>query len=67
MIHLFPAAYASADRHGQGGGLAEEGKEIEVLEVPLDHAWAMAQRGEIVDAKTVILLLQLMLSLAGRA
>ena len=33
-----------------------EGEDIEVLEMPLDEALAMIGSGEIVDAKTIILL-----------
>jgi len=50
------AGYGPADRVAAGGGLAEEGEDIEVLEVSFDHALAMIADGRIVDAKTVILL-----------
>ena len=63
-LHLFVAEYDPDDRAGAGGGLREEGEEIEVLELPLDEAWAMVGRGEIVDAKAVLLLQHLLL---GRA
>jgi hypothetical protein len=36
--------------------VAEEGEDIEVLELSLDTAVEMIARGEIVDAKTIILL-----------
>ena len=39
-----------------GGGVEAEGEEIEVLELPIDEALAMIERGDIVDAKTIILL-----------
>lgn len=64
-MHLFTAEYAEADRTGPGGGLREEGEEIEVLEVPLEEAWERVRRGGIADAKTVLLLQHLMLSRAG--
>jgi hypothetical protein len=41
---------------GAGGGHAHEGEDIEVLEMTLDEALAMIDRGEIVDAKTIMLL-----------
>jgi hypothetical protein len=41
---------------GAGGGLAEEGEEIEVLELSIDEALAMIADGRIVDAKTIMLL-----------
>ena len=61
-LHLFTAEYGPGERSGAGGGLREEGGEIEVLEMPLAAAWAMVGRGEIVDAKTVLLLQHLLLT-----
>ncbi|MDO9710970.1 NUDIX domain-containing protein [Paracraurococcus lichenis] len=61
-VHLFTATYTPASRLGPGGGLPEEGEEIEVLELPLEEAWRMVRRGEIVDAKTVLLLQHLKLA-----
>ncbi len=55
-VAFFTASYASADRVGRGGGVEGEGEDIEVLELDLREAVAMARRGEIVDAKTLILL-----------
>ncbi|UPG71134.1 NUDIX domain-containing protein [Roseomonas gilardii subsp. gilardii] len=55
-ITFFMAEYSAADRIGAGGGLEEEGEDISTLEVPLDEALAMIRRGEIVDAKTIMLL-----------
>jgi GDP-mannose pyrophosphatase NudK len=55
-LHLFLAEYGPEDRTGEGGGLEEEGEKIDILELPLDRAWAMVEAGEIVDAKTVLLL-----------
>ena len=55
-VHFYLAAYGPADRVGSGGGLAEEGEDIEVLEVPIDEALVMVADGRIVDGKTVILL-----------
>ena len=43
-------------RISSGGGLAEEGEDIEVLELPIDSALAMITDGRIVDAKTIMLL-----------
>ncbi|OHV72221.1 NUDIX domain-containing protein [Ensifer sp. LCM 4579] len=39
-----------------GGGLAHEGEDIEVLEVPFEEAVRMIGSGEICDAKTIMLL-----------
>lgn len=55
-VHLFVAGYEEADRCGAGGGVWSEGEDIEVLEVPVRQAYSMAERGEIVDAKTLLLL-----------
>jgi len=55
-VHFYAAPYAPNDQTGPGGGLQEEGEDIEVLEIPFDEALAMTSDGRIVDGKTVILL-----------
>lgn len=55
-IHCFAAAYRPADRTSAGGGLAEEGEDIEVVELAFDAALDMVDDGRIVDAKTILLL-----------
>jgi GDP-mannose pyrophosphatase NudK len=55
-VTLFTGTYSAGKRGSAGGGVAEEGEDIEVLEVALDDAIDMVDRGEIVDAKTVLLL-----------
>ena len=55
-IHFYAAAYHPADRISPGGGLAEEGEDIQVLEVPFTAALRMIGESRIVDAKTVMLL-----------
>ena len=55
-LHFFVAEYESHQQTGEGGGLAQEGEDIEVLELPLATALAMVQRGEIQDGKTIMLL-----------
>jgi nudix-type nucleoside diphosphatase (YffH/AdpP family) len=55
-IHFFVAEYQPDMRVGTGGGLADEGEEIEVLEVGIDEALAMISDGRILDAKTIMLL-----------
>ena len=55
-LHFFVAPYEPSMRIGAGGGLAEEGEDIEVLELPIDEALAMVADGRILDAKTVMLL-----------
>jgi nudix-type nucleoside diphosphatase (YffH/AdpP family) len=53
---IFLAEYDSSAPREKGGGHAHEGEDIEVLEIPLDEAYAMIASGEIIDAKTIILL-----------
>jgi len=55
-LSFFMGSYEATSRISAGGGLAEEGEEIEVLELPLSAAIAMVGAGEIVDAKTIMLL-----------
>jgi nudix-type nucleoside diphosphatase (YffH/AdpP family) len=55
-IHFFVAEYEPAMRVSAGGGLADEGEEIEVLELSIDEALAMIADDRIVDAKTIMLL-----------
>ena len=55
-LHFFVAEYDAAMRVGDGGGLESEGEEIGVLELPFDEAMAMIERGEIADAKSIMLL-----------
>jgi nudix-type nucleoside diphosphatase (YffH/AdpP family) len=55
-LAFFVATYGAADRIGRGGGLACEGEDLEVLELPLDEAAGLIGQGKIVDAKTILLL-----------
>jgi nudix-type nucleoside diphosphatase (YffH/AdpP family) len=55
-IVYFTCTYSPADKVSDGGGLKEEGEDIEVLEISLQEAAAMILAGEIVDAKTVVLI-----------
>ncbi len=55
-ITFFTCRYSPADRVSAGGGLADEGEDIEVVEIELQKAVAMISAGQIIDAKTVILL-----------
>ncbi len=60
-LSLFVAPYDAAAQVHAGGGLADEGEDIEVLEIAFPEALAMIGRGEIADAKTIILLYYLQL------
>ena len=55
-LFFFVAEYHVDLRVNDGGGLAEDGEDIDVLEVDLDEALRMIERGEIMDGKTIILL-----------
>lgn len=55
-VHLFVAEYDDADRVGAGGGLAEEGEDIELLELSAAEVFERVERGEIVDGRTLLLL-----------
>ena len=55
-IHFFVGEYQPHDRVGNGGGLEEEGEDIEVLELSFDEAIAMVDSGAIADGKTIMLL-----------
>jgi len=61
-LYFFIAEYSDSDRRGAGGGLAEEGEEIDVLEWPFSRALEAVRSGEIEDAKTIILLQHLALN-----
>ena len=54
-IVFFTCAYSPADKVSDGSGLKGEGEDIEVVETTLPQAAAMIAAGEIIDAKTVVL------------
>ncbi|MDQ0064505.1 GDP-mannose pyrophosphatase NudK [Chryseobacterium lathyri] len=56
ILHFFIAEYSSEMKITNGGGLEEEGENIEVLELSFNEALAMIDSGEIMDAKTIMLL-----------
>jgi nudix-type nucleoside diphosphatase (YffH/AdpP family) len=60
-LSFFMALYSPSDRMSDGGGNAHEGEDIEVIEMQLSEALALVRKGEIVDAKTVMLIQQAML------
>ncbi|WP_191487736.1 NUDIX domain-containing protein [Pseudomonas sp. FEN] len=55
-LHFFLGEYDGDSKVGHGGGLEAEGEDLEVLELSLDDALQAVRRGEIVDAKTIMLL-----------
>ena len=54
-IHLFLAPYRLEDRVAAGGGMEDEGEEIEVIETPLKALLADADAGRLTDMKTLVL------------
>jgi len=56
ILHFFIAEYSPEMKISDGGGLADEGENIEVLELPFSKALTMIDSGEIRDAKTIMLL-----------
>ena len=55
-LHFYAAPYTPADRIGSGGGLPEDGEDIDVLELDIDEALQRVRTGRITDAKTIVLL-----------
>lgn len=56
ILHFFIGEYQPNMKVSDGGGLAEEHENIEVLEYPFQQAYQMIASGEIIDAKTIMLL-----------
>lgn len=56
ILHFFIAEYSKTMKVSDGGGLAHEEENIEVLEIAIDEAITMVRTGEIRDAKTIMLL-----------
>lgn len=55
-LYFYVAEYTPKDKLTEGGGIASEGEDIEVLELPFAQALKMMATGEIQDAKTMMLL-----------
>jgi GDP-mannose pyrophosphatase NudK len=55
-LEFFTCTYSPANKVSEGGGLKDEGEDIEVLEMPLQRAAEMIASGDIIDAKTVMLI-----------
>uniref|UniRef100_UPI004048EE8E GDP-mannose pyrophosphatase NudK n=1 Tax=Gelidibacter sp. TaxID=2018083 RepID=UPI004048EE8E len=56
VLHYFIAEYSDAMKVSDGGGLASENEDIEVLEMPFLEALQLIDNGQIKDAKSIILL-----------
>lgn len=56
ILYLFVGEYDDSMKVSEGGGAADETENIEVLELAFEKAMDMIFTGEIIDAKTIILL-----------
>lgn len=56
ILYFFVAEYTKEMKVHDGGGLEEESENIEVMELSFADALAMIKTGEIMDAKTIMLL-----------
>ena len=55
-LYFYLGEYDASMRVDDGGGVAAEGEDVEVLEVSLEAALQMIQDGTIADGKTIMLL-----------
>ena len=62
-VWCYTATYEPSDKVASGGGASGEGEDIEVVELAFDDAYARIATGDITDAKTILLLQHLKLSL----
>jgi GDP-mannose pyrophosphatase NudK len=56
LLHLYLASYSDDQKTEKGGGLKEEGEDIQLVELDFEQANSMMRSGGIKDAKTIILL-----------
>jgi nudix-type nucleoside diphosphatase (YffH/AdpP family) len=56
ILYFFVAEYDKSMKVSEGGGVAEEQENIQVLEIPFEKACNMMKTGEVKDAKTIMLL-----------
>ena len=61
ILYFFVAEYTKDMKVNDGGGVAHEQENIEVLEIPFQAALNMMETGEIKDGKTIMLLQYLQL------
>lgn len=61
ILHFFIAEYDADMKVNEGGGLESEQENIEVLEIDFQKAIEMIENGEIMDAKTIMLIQYLQL------
>jgi GDP-mannose pyrophosphatase NudK len=56
ILYFFVAEYSKDMKVNEGGGVAHEQENIEVMEMGFDEAWQMVQSCAIKDGKTIMLL-----------
>ena len=56
ILYLFVGEYNESMKVSEGGGVAHEEENIDVMEMPFEEAYAMIESGQMRDAKTTILL-----------
>ena len=56
ILYFFIGEYSPEMKVNEGGGVAHEQEDIEVIETKFDRAWKMIETGEIRDGKTIMLL-----------
>jgi len=56
ILYFFIAEYSASMKVHQGGGVAQEQEDIEVVEIPFEKSLKMMETGEIRDTKTIMLL-----------
>ena len=61
LVHLFTAEFGGTAQ-SPGGGLRQEGEDIQVIEMPLTEALSLMRSGAIRDARTMLLLQHLALA-----
>ena len=54
-VDLYLAPYSLGDRIAEGGGVADEHEDIEIVETSLAELWRQAKAAEIPDMKTLLL------------
>lgn len=55
-LYFYVGEYDPSMRVNDGGGLAAEGEDLEVIELPLSTALEWIEQGKIMDGKTIMLL-----------
>jgi nudix-type nucleoside diphosphatase (YffH/AdpP family) len=56
ILYLFVGEYDESMKVSEGGGVEHEQENIDVMEMSYDEAYSMIESGQILDAKTIMLL-----------